>query len=62
MCYGFQQACNNCTVRSEEKRKRKLAKEQEDADEAASPPKRSRAGRLIKVPRRFTKGTEGRQM
>ena len=43
-----------------ERRKRKLAKEQE-AEEAASPPKRSKAGRTIKVPRRFLKGPEGRQ-
>ncbi|CAH3133521.1 unnamed protein product [Pocillopora meandrina] len=55
-------ACNTCAVRVERKRKRKLIEEQEDAAEAASPPKKSRSGRTIKVPRRFSKGAEGRQM
>ena len=58
----FLQACNTCAVRVERKRKRKLIQEQEDATEAASPPKKSRSGRTIKVPRRFSKGAEGRQM
>ena len=58
----FLQACNTCAVRVERKRKRKLIEEQEDAAEAASPPKKSRSGRTIKVPRRFSKGAEGRQM
>ncbi|KAJ7357770.1 hypothetical protein OS493_023245 [Desmophyllum pertusum] len=57
-------ACPPCTERRNDKikRKRKLAEEEEAAElEAASPPKKSRTGRTIKVPRRFSKEPEGRQ-
>lgn len=55
-------ACNLCAVRMERKRKRKLTEEQEEAAEAASPPKKSRSGRIIKVPRRLFKRAKGSQM
>ncbi|KAL9951005.1 hypothetical protein ACROYT_G043591 [Oculina patagonica] len=55
-------ACNTCIKRRNDKRKRKRAKELQEDEETASPPKRSKMGRTIKVPRRFCKGPEGRQL
>lgn len=52
--YHFK-ACNLCAVRMKQKGKRKLTEEPEEAAEAASSPKKSRSGRIIKVPRRFSK-------